>query len=260
MKLVGIVTGASSGIGAAVAHELAKHGYAVVLAARSEEPLRRVSQEIRLQLSGEALVVPTDVTRHEQVAALVQQTLDRYGRIDALVNSAGAAPVHSTASPTDEQIDLVLNTNLRAPILLTRAVLPTMKQQGSGHIVNIGSVAGHIGLPVSGLYVTSKFGLRGYTEAVRRSLLHTGVHVSLITLGFVRTQMVDDLELTMLPVPGPEVVARAIVKVLRRPRREVVVPGWYLLLIWLHAWLPGPADWVLNRMTPLVATSQPCDS
>jgi NADP-dependent 3-hydroxy acid dehydrogenase YdfG len=102
MKPVAVVTGASSGLGATIARALARQGYAVVLAARSAEPLARLAQEIGDQAGGEALAVPTDVTQPAQIEALAQTALDRFGRIDVLVNNAGVAPIHSTASPTDE--------------------------------------------------------------------------------------------------------------------------------------------------------------
>lgn len=248
MQAVALVTGASRGIGEAVARKLAQHGYFTVLAARSAEALERVAGEIRAQ-GGGVFVVPTDVTQREQVAALGRQTLERFGRIDVLVNNAGIAPLHCTLRPTDEEIDAVLTTNLLSIIWLTRAVLPTMLQQRSGHVINIASVSGHIALPTCGLYVTSKFGLRGYNHSLRRELYGSGVKVSLITPGFIRTRMLAGLHLP-LPMPEPENVARAVSAVLRRPRRELVIPGWYRPLIGLHRWMPGVADWVLNKFWP----------
>ena len=246
MRPVAIITGASSGIGVATAHELARCGYALVLAARSVVPMQQLAGELT-QRGAPSLAVPTDVTRAEDIRRLVRLTLERFGRIDVLINNAGISIVQST-EVTDVP-DPTLNTNLLAPIQLTHAVVPTMLAQRSGHIINIGSVAGHIGTPGNARYAASKFGLRGYSEAVRRELRPQGVHVSLVSPGFIRTPMTSSLR---FPMPGPEIVARAVSSLLLRPRREMVVPSLYRPLIWLNDVLPGFVDGALIRFGDVV--------
>jgi len=122
-------------------------------------------------------------------------------------------------------------------------VLPEMRARGSGHVVNIGSVAGRAA--TNGMYSASKFGLRGFSLALRRELLGSGVHVSLIAPGFVKSEMTARAQ---LPMPGPEVVARAVADVLEGPRREVIVPGVYRALAWLDRRLPALADVIVTRV------------
>jgi short-subunit dehydrogenase len=244
MQRVTIITGASSGIGEATARELAREGYALVLAARSATAIERLAGELA-RAGAPALPVPTDVSQPAQLRRLVELTLERFGRVDALVNNAGVGETRESAAGCGGVADLTLHTNLLAPIALSRVVLPTMLAQRSGHIVNIGSVAGHIGLPHNSSYSASKHGLRGFSASMRRQLLGTGVHVSLISPGFIRTAMTEG---NPLPMPGPALIGRAVARVLRRPRREVVVPGIYRAVIRLNDALPGLVDLALRVM------------
>ncbi|GAA5512668.1 hypothetical protein Dcar01_01386 [Deinococcus carri] len=236
-----LLTGASSGIGRATAHELAARGYRLVLAARREEELAALARE--LDPSGSRVVaVPTDVTDDTSRRALVAATQEHFGQVDVLINNAGVTVERGWWWDDPDPLR-VLRVNLEAPIELTRLVLPGMRARGAGHIVNIGSVAGRV--PFNGMYSASKFGLRGFSQALRRELLGTGVQVSLVSPGFVRSEMT---RAARLPMPGPEVIARAVAGVLERPRREVVAPRAYALPILLDAALPGLVD----RVAPLV--------
>jgi short-subunit dehydrogenase len=238
---VALITGASSGIGAAIARELARRGYALVLAARSVGALERLAAELS-RAGAPALPVPTDVTRPADIERLVRVALARFERIDVLVNNAGIG--ETRRAPHGAAADLTLHTNLLAPIQLTRAVVPTMLSQRSGHIINIASVAAHVGIPGSAGYAASKHGLRGYSEALRRELAPYGISVSVISPGLIRTAMTKRHR---LPMPGPALVARAVARLLRHPRHEVVVPGFYRLLIWLNRLLPWLIDWTIAR-------------
>lgn len=230
-----VLTGASSGIGRAIAHELARQGYRLVLAARRADELNRLARE--LDPSGSrVLAVPTDVTDDASRRALVEAARKHFGRVDVLVNNAGVTVERGWWWDDSDPLR-VLRVNLESPIELTRLVLPEMRARGSGHIVNIGSVAGRV--PFNGLYSASKFGLRGFSQALRRELLGTGIHVTLVSPGFVRSEMT---RAARLPMPGPEVVAQAVGNVLERPRREVIVPRAYHLLVWLDAAFPGFGD------------------
>ncbi|GAA4017773.1 SDR family NAD(P)-dependent oxidoreductase [Deinococcus rubellus] len=236
-----VLTGASSGIGEATAAELARRGYALVLAARRLDKLEALCQ--RLDPGGEhSLAVQADVTDDTDRRRLIGQATLRFGHVDALINNAG---VSIASGPWWDDPDplRVLRTNLDAPIELTRLVLPAMRARRQGAVVNVASVAGLIAF--QGLYSASKFGLRGFSLALRRELLGSGVNVSLVSPGFVRTELTARAR---LPMPGPDIVARAIADVLERPRREVVVPGWYRVPALLDTLFPG----IVDQVVPLI--------
>ncbi len=240
-RRVVVLTGASSGIGLATARELAARGHALVLAARREDQLAALARE--LDASGSRVIaVSTDVTDDTSRRALIDAALTRFGHIDVLVNNAGVT-VEQGWWWEDPDPLRVLRVNLEAPIELVRLVLPEMRSRGRGHIVNIGSVAGRAG--TNGMYSASKFGLRGFSLALRRELLGSGVEVSLIAPGFVKSEMTARAR---LPMPGPEVVARAVARVLDRPQREVIVPGIYRAAVLLEGLLPGLGDQLVKRV------------
>jgi short-subunit dehydrogenase len=229
-----IVTGASSGIGAVTARELARRGARVVLAARREQELREVAGNC----DGEApLIVPTDMAQPDEIHRLVEKTLETYGKIDVVVNSAGIGGGGRFDQVSEDHIRRNLEVNLYAPMVLSRLVLPGMLARGRGIIISVASVAGHIG--TEPIYSATKFGLRGFSLALRRKLRGTGVTSSVVSPGFVRTPMTSGRTRRL---PGPEIVARAIAGLIERPRREVVVPGYYRIAIWAEALIPGLLD------------------
>ncbi len=233
---VAIITGASGGIGSATARELARQGARVVLAARRAEELEALAREIT-GAGGEALVVATDVTDRAQLEQLVAKANDTYGRIDILVNNAGIAAPRALAKLAPDFSGRLLAVDLVGPIYLTRLALPGMLERKHGAIVSIASVAGH--LAVEPLYSAAKFGVRGFSLGLRRQLRGSGVSVSLISPGFIRTPLTQSMK---APLPGPELVARAVARLVRRPRREVVVPRFYRAAIWLDHYFPWLVD------------------
>lgn len=234
-----IITGASSGIGAATAQELARQGAVAVLAARRADELNQIKDQIE-RAGGRALVVPTDVSKRADIDHLVQTTVDTFGRVDALVNNAGIGGNTSITDSDDQLIERVVNINLVAPARCVQAVLPHMRQQGRGVIVNIGSVAGEVA--TSTLYSATKFGLRGFNDALRRELRDDNIDVVLIAPGFVHTAMTTEVP---VPMPGPEIVARAVASAITQPRRRIIVP-WPYRLVTLFGKLPWLADLVLG--------------
>jgi NAD(P)-dependent dehydrogenase (short-subunit alcohol dehydrogenase family) len=235
---VAIVTGASSGIGAATARELGRRGTTVVLAARRTEELNRQVQAMRAAGDG-AMAIATDVADTHQVRSLVDQTMARFGRVDILVNNAGAnwhRPLAST--PPAELIGLV-ELNLVGAMLLTRAVLPGMLARQHGSIVFVGSLSGRVAMEP--LYSASKYGLRGFALALRRQLSGTGVSVSLVSPGNVRTGMTEHVAARL---PGPELVAEQIAGLIIHPRREVVTPRRHYAIVWLEVLSSGFTDLV----------------
>ena len=236
---VAVVTGASSGIGAATARELARQGAAVVLAARRAERIHALAEEIAWQ-GGRALAVPTDVTARTDVDRLVDRTIEAYGRIDVLVNNAGVGG-GSSIDARDKMMQQIVAVNLLAPARCVQAALPHMRRQGRGVIVNIGSVAGEIG--VSALYSGTKFGVRGLSDALRRELRRNHIAIVLVEPGFIRTPMTTGMR---VPLPGPEVVARAVAGAIRRPRRRIIVPWYYAPPALVAKLLPGFVDWLVG--------------
>lgn len=236
-----VLTGASSGIGRATALELAARGHRLVLAARRADELGLLARQ--LDPTGvRVIAVPTDVTDDASRRALLAAATAHFGRIDVLINNAGVT-VEQGWWWDDADPLRVLRVNLESPIELTRLALPDMQRRGAGQIVNIGSVAGRVA--TNGIYSASKYGLRGFSLALRRELQGTGVTVSLVAPGFVKSEMTASAR---LPMPGPEVVARAVADVLERPRAEVTVPKFYFAFVILNTLLPGFGDFVVRRI------------
>jgi short-subunit dehydrogenase len=233
---VALVTGASSGIGAATALELAQRGVRLVLAARRAEELTAVAHTIQTG-GGEVIAVPTDVTDARQVARLVQRAVEAFGRVDVLVNNAGIGSRESLVKTSPDEVTQIVGVNLLGAMLLTRAVLPGMVERRHGAIISVASVSGLIA--TDPLYSATKFGLRGFSLGLRRELLGTGVSVSLVSPGFIRTPLTARRRARM---PGPEIVARAIAGLVLHPRREVVVPRRYRFAVWAERALPSLAD------------------
>ena len=251
-----LITGASSGIGAATAKLFGRKGYRVVLAARRTDKLLSLAEGIR-QKGGEALPVTTDITQLDQIEHLVNSTIKEYGRIDILLNNAGFGRMNWLRSmdPVSD-IDLQLRVNLMDVIHTSRMVLPYMIQQRKGHIVNMASIASLIATPTYSVYAASKFGLRGFTQALRREMNEFGIRVSGIYPGGVETEFSDHLgDRPDLGITTPDVlrltaeeVAETVWGVIQRPRRLVVIPRVMWLFIWLNRIAPGVVDWGIQRI------------
>ncbi len=224
-----VITGASAGIGRATAVRFAREGANLVLAARSQERLERLAERLDQRFSVETLVVRCDVREHEQVDALVEAALARFGRIDVLVNNAGYGLYGRVEDTPEEAFRDLLETNVLGTHHAIRAVLPHMRRQGSGHIVNVGSVVGKRSWPYHGAYAASKFALTGLTQALRGELAGSGVTVSLVLPASTDTEFFANaptyspeyVPAPLGPVQTPGQVARAIVRSVKRPSPEV---------------------------------------
>lgn len=191
-KRVVIITGASLGVGLACAQQLAALGATIVMVARRRQPLD--AARLTLPRPDEHLVVPLDVADLDAVETLVSQTLQRYGRIDGLVNNAGAHFRGAVLSQPADKLASMIDVNLRAPIALSRLVLPHLQQQG-GFIVNVASLAGRVPLDGAATYSASKFGLRAFSLALREELLDSDVTVSVVSPGPIDTGFIlDDID------------------------------------------------------------------
>jgi NADP-dependent 3-hydroxy acid dehydrogenase YdfG len=184
-----IVTGASSGIGEATAHRLAQDGVSVALAARREERLEALHDDIEAD-GGTAIVCPTDVTDREEVQALADATLDAFGRIDVLVNNAGIMPLSLMKNLHEGEWEQMVDVNVKGVLHAIGAVLPAMLEQERGHIVNISSVAGRRTFPGSAVYSGTKFFVRALSERMRNELAPShNIRVTSIEPGAVDTEL-----------------------------------------------------------------------
>lgn len=240
-ETVALVTGASSGIGAATARELAGRGARVILAARRADKLAEQVATIT-SAGGQATAIEADIADPAALERLAREAVAIYGRVDALINNAGMGSRAHYADVDPMEIEQVVTVNLMAPMLLTRYLLPGMMERKRGAIVCVASVAGHIATrPV---YSATKFGIRGFALSLRRQLRGSGVSVSVVSPGFVRTELTSYRRTRM---PGPEGVASAIASALVHPRREIVTPARYRGAMALEAVAPWLVDLGLGR-------------
>lgn len=250
-----LITGASSGIGEATALRFAREHYRMVLAARRYERLQMLSQKIEA-MGGSALPVEADLARYEDIQNLYTQAIEAYGRLDVLVNNAGFGRL-SWLEQLDplQDIEAQIQVNLLAVIQLSRLVLPGMIEQRSGHIINMASVAGLIATPTYSIYAASKFGLRGFSEALRREVGVFGVQVTVIYPGGVDTEFRSHAGIkrkTGVTTPKrirlqAEQVAETVWHVTQKPRHTVVMPPVYHLAVAINTIAPGLVDWFINK-------------
>lgn len=239
---IAIVTGASSGIGRAAALALAAKGSRLVLGSRDEEALNQVASQV-CDLGGEALVVPTDVTKQNQVEALVQKTLQTFGQVDILVANGGQYIRSKIIDLNLADLEQSMAVNFYGGVYSVLAVLPHMLEQHSGHIVLVTSMDGRIGLSPDAPYVAAKFALSGFGEVLRQELYQTGVYVTTIYPGRVDTPMIGDLQFHWITAKiPPEAVARAILKGIERRRAGVYLPFQVRLMYYLNVFFPLLAD------------------
>lgn len=185
---VAIVTGASSGIGEATAIALAAAGAKVVIAARRGDRLQSLSQRIQ-QSGGEVIALTVDVADESQVRDLVAKTQNQWGRIDILVNNAGVMLLGMIDGANTEDWRRMMNINVLGLMYATHAVLPIMKSQGEGHIVNVSSVAGRVANAGSGVYNASKWAVNAFSEALRKEVYQNSIRVTIIEPGLVATEL-----------------------------------------------------------------------
>ena len=188
---VAIVTGASRGIGRAVARAMAREGAAVVLAARTRAEIASVASEIK-DAGGRALAVSTDVTSERDVVVLVDQALGELERVDILVNAAGAASFGPVADAKTDQWDAMLAVNLRAVMVCCRAVLPAMSRQGSGTILNVASIVVTRAIPGAAAYAATKAGVVAFSRVLAEEL-RPAIRVGVLTPGAVDTPLWDSI-------------------------------------------------------------------
>jgi short-subunit dehydrogenase len=251
-----LITGASSGFGEDAARLFATEGARVVLAARRVERLQAEADRIRA-IGGEAQLIPMDVTKRADIDSMRKTIIDQYGRIDILFNNAGFGRLDwFDRLDSERDIQTQISVNLTGLMEVTHALLPTMLAQRSGHIINMCSVAGWIAAPMYSVYAATKFGVRGFTDALRREVAVHGVTVSGIYPGPAHTEFGQHSGKSILQnefkAPGwtymtSEYVAKQVVELARHPRRSLIIPWWFKPVLWVEANFPGGVDWVLDQ-------------
>ncbi|MFU1996151.1 SDR family oxidoreductase [Priestia megaterium] len=185
-----IITGTSSGIGEATAKELASKGAKLVLAARREDRLQQLQKEIE-KTGGKAIYKVTDVTSHEQMEELAQYALQEFEKIDVLVNNAGVMPHSFLFKKRIEDWNKMIDVNIKGVLYGIAAVLPSMREQKSGHVINLSSVAGHVVGAGSAVYAGTKFAVRAISEGLRKEEAGNNIRSTIISPGAVQTELIN---------------------------------------------------------------------
>jgi short-subunit dehydrogenase len=249
-----LITGASSGFGEDAARLFAREGCKVVLAARRLDRLQALVAEIQNE-GGEALAIPVDVSEAAEIKVMVQTALDLYGKIDILFNNAGYGSVDWFEKLDPERnIETIIQVNLTGTMLVTHAVLPHMLKCGKGHIINMASVAGLISPTLLTTYSAGKYGVRAFTDALRREVFPFGIKVSGIYPGpattefgqkLGRTKSRDTVKRFKYPHLSSEYVASRVVGVAKRPVRSLVIPWYFRIITGFDTLFPVVVDWIL---------------
>jgi short-subunit dehydrogenase len=244
-----VVTGASSGLGEAIALRFARAGSRVVLAARRLERLEALAERIRAR-GGDAEPVCCDVTEADDIAALHARTIGAFGRCDVLVNNAGIPGGGRFTEVTAERIERVVRVDLLAVLLVTKAFLPPMIERGAGHVVNVASLAGRIASPGIPVYGAAKHGVVAFSEALYHELKPMGIHVTVVNPGFFPTEGFPQADIPPALLMSADRVARTVVDVVRRDRGpEVSVPRIAGVLQAFRVLTPRLYRWGVERVT-----------
>ena len=256
MRIAGrtaIITGASSGIGQAVARELAEERANVVLASRNRKKLEALALDL-VSLPGRTLVVPTDVTDRLAVEALVRKTGEEFGGVDILINNAGAGLFAPIAGGNPENMRRLFEVNFWGAINCIQAAVPYMQAQGRGHIVNVASIAAKVAAPYLGMYSATKFALSAVSDSLRSELAGSGIGVSTVYPGLTQTSfmenMTQEVEVPAMPpvarFVGSESVARRIVQSIRLGLRDAYISPEDIAAVALNTIAPQLVDWTMR--------------
>jgi short-subunit dehydrogenase len=250
-----IVTGASSGIGWALAEQLARERSRLVLAARNQGKLEELAQVIRAQ-GGEAHVVATDVTDPIQRARLIDAATACLGGIDILINNAGVGAMGFFTEAQEDRLRRIFEVNFFAATELTRLALPHLRQGKNPMVVNVSSILGRRAIPGCTEYCASKFALAGWSEGLRAELVHQGIHVLLVCPGRILTNFQENLLEDKVRfrwqnhrAMTSERCAQLIVRAMRRRRNELTTTAEGKMLVWLNRVSPRFLDYLLARFS-----------
>ena len=263
-KQVVVITGASTGIGLATARAFADHGAQVALVARNAQRLDLLATELASQFPNRILAVPCDVTNRAQVDQLLSQVTQRFGRIDILVNNAGIGLIAPFEQVPHSDAQALFTTNFFGAFNCLQAVLPYFRQQRSGHIVNIASLAGLRGIPNSSVYAATKAALIALSDALRVEWKDYGIHVTVVCPGRIRlaetgffdaAKKYGTTELYQAPEITTTAVAQALLKAVAARKRLVVLPWHAQFTHTLNKFAPALLDRVLYKKMPRLNTN-----
>ncbi|MEZ4736696.1 MAG: SDR family oxidoreductase [Caldilineaceae bacterium] len=246
------ITGASSGIGEALAYALSRQGMRLVLSARRIDELERVRQGCTNP--DQHLSLPLDLTNFDAEAA-TRQVLDQVGQIDLMIHCGGVSQRATVAETSMEVQRRIMEINYFGAVALTRALLPSMIERQRGHLVVISSLSGKISTPRRSAYAASKHALHGFFDALRAEVYHVGIRVTIICPGYVKTDLSrhaltgsgglhGQMDPTQAKGMAPEMLAARIVQAIEREEDEVVIGGKEVLAVYLKRFWPG----LYNRM------------
>lgn len=251
-----LVTGAASGIGRAISLRLAREGARMFIVDIDEPRLAEVAEQIR-EMGAEVVSRRCDVSQAREVSAIVAESLSRCGGIDILVNNAGITYYGKTERMSAEHWDRLMRINLLSHVQFTRELLPSMLERPEAHVLNVCSVLGLIGMPKVTAYCTSKFGMVGFTEALRNEFGRDGLGVTALCPGFVSTNLFTNAPLEesteghkippRIICTTPERVANAAVKAIYRNKRLVTVEPFAKFMYALKRFAPWLLDFVFHR-------------
>lgn len=250
----GVITGASSGIGCALAERLLAAGAKLVLVARREERLQQLVAALPSEARSNAVIVPGDITSDEVRVKAIRAAVDAFGGLDLLINNAGIGARGRFVDADPKRVRPIFEVNFFSLVELTRAALPQLRQGRDALIVNVGSILGHRGIPYSSEYCASKFAVRGFSESLRAEIANLGIEVLLVSPGTTESeffdQLIDKAEKPpwkeQPPVPAA-VVAERIVRAMERRRHEIIPNARGRLMVWLNRISPRIVDALMAR-------------
>lgn len=249
-----VITGASSGIGRALAETFARREARLLLTARREEALAELKETLPQQGAKAVEYVAGDITDHQLRSKVIETVKHRWAGLDLLINNAGVS-AHGRFVDSDEQtLQRIMEVNLFAACELTRLALPLLREGRDPAIINLGSILGHRGVPFNSEYCASKFALRGWTEAIRAEVAADGIDVLLVSPGTTDTEFFEHLVAARGAPPwksgpaiAPEAVAQQVARAIERGRREIF-PNWRgRVLVGVNRLMPRLVDRLLER-------------
>lgn len=235
-----VITGASSGLGRETAFHLSRLEAHAVLVARSEGRLKDVQSEIK-EITGESpLAVRCDISSEEDVASMAAKVKEKYDHVDVLINNAGIGKYRISEEISNHEMRIHFETNFYGAYYCIKALLPLIKSQGAGYILNVGSLFGKIAFADVSVYAATKFALAGFTEGLRQELKPQGIGVGLLMPGPINTSFQDNRQDGERKAPAfitlePSRVAKVIGKMIQRNKKNVILPRWMLLFFRITA-------------------------
>ena len=231
---------------------LGRENAKLVLVARREDRLKELAAEI----GGETLVLALDLRDKTQVEQMIRAANERFGRIDVLINNAGFGFLGSVESTPPAVVREIFDLNFEAPLIASQLAIPIMRAQGGGHIINVSSVVGKRGLPLSGIYCATKFALNGISESMRIELKQSNIDVSIVSPAATTTEFSEHIRhgdvkegfKSAGPIQSAEAVAAAIVRCIEDPKIEVFPARFARFLAWANALAPSLVDKVMMRV------------